>query len=229
MNVTQEIQQNHIVYGASDYTAPGGLSASKSLNYAKGPTITNPDTRNVSIIPYTLRYADSVGLFGAENYYLKVNVDIQTSIAGACFSEPGWDCAFINYAVKDNLDVNYDPANVSDVVEDEAKVDDTYIEATLLENSLPILPDAYISIDLTKVKSNNRFIDDWLDLRLYTQDREEHPFDKMYMKGRGHFYIGVHARNTKRLPYDILCEIGLEYRTYSTIEDKRLIMKRHLQ
>ena len=225
MNVTQEIQQNHIVYGASDYTAPGGLSASKSLNYAKGPSINNPDSASVSVIPYTFRYADSVGLFGAENYFLKVDVEIATNIARACFEEEGWECAYVDY-LKQELDPNYYTAEITD--KDKTIVND-YKPADMISNSLPVLRDGYISIDLENIKSNNRFIDDWLDIRLYTQDKEEHPFNKMYMKSRGHFYIGVHARNTKRLPYDIMCEIGLEYRQYDSIEDKQLIMRRHLQ
>ena len=225
MNVTQEIQQNHIVYGASDYTAPGGLSASKSLNYAKGPSITEPDNTNVSVIPYSIRYADTVGLFGAENYFLKVDIAITAQVAAACFAEEGWECAFINYNNPD-LSPDYEAASMN--LEDPPE-ENTYFAANIVENKLPVVPDGYISISLENIKSNNRFIDDWLDVRLYTQDKEEHPYDKMYMKGLGHFYIGVHARNTKRLPYDILCEIGREYRTYSTIADKRLIMKRHLQ
>lgn len=225
MNVTQEIQQNHIVYGASDYTAPSGLAASKSLNYAKGPSITNPDRASLSVIPFTLRYADSVGLFGAENYFIRVDVSITTGVALACFEEEGWECAKI-----DNLAMEEDPYYRSAVMDANViGTVNTYDAANILENRLPGVADGYISIDLQNIKSNNRFTDDWLDVRLYTQDREEHPYDKMYMKGLGCFYIGVHARNTKRLPYDIMCHVGLEYRTYSTIDDKKLIMKRHLQ
>ena len=225
MNVTQEIQKNHIVYGASDYTAPGGLSASKALNYAKGPTITNPDRTSVSVIPYSIRYADSVGLFGAENYFLRVDLDIQADIARACFEEEGWECAYINWEYIDT-DSNYDAAVIDGTGD---SIVNTYQSATILENKLPRLPDGYISIDLENIKTNNKFIDDWLDIRLYTQDREEHPYNTMYVRGRSHFYIGVHARNTKRLPYDIMCTVGSVYRTYDSIEDKSLIMKRHLQ
>lgn len=225
MNVTQEIQQNHIVYGASDYTAPGGLSASKSLNYAKGPTITNPDRTSVSVIPYSIRYADSVGLFGAENYFLRVDLDIQADIARACFEEEGWECAYVNWNYV-NTDPNYDAALIDG---NRDTIINTYQSANFVENKLPRLPDGYIRIDLENIKSNNRFVDDWLDIRLYTQDREEHPYETMYVRGRSHFYIGVHARNTKRLPYDIMCTVGQEYRTYESIEDKKLIMRQGLR
>ena len=225
MDVTQEIQRNHIVYGASDYTAPSGLSASKSLNYAKGASITKPDRTTVSVIPFSMRYSDNVGLFGAENYFLRVDVNIKTDVALACFEEPGWECAYINQIAKE-LDNGWDGAEIEG---SDGQIINTYYPANILENRLPRVPDSYISIDLTNIKSGNRFQDDWLDVRLYTQDREEHPYNRMYMKGLGHFYIGVHARNTKRLPYDILCIIGKEYRNYESIQDKRLIMRRPLR
>ncbi len=94
---------------------------------------------------------------------------------------------------------------------------------------MPVIDTGYLSVDLTNIKSGNMYTDDWLDVRLYTQNREEHPYNKMYVGLKGWFLYWCAARNTKRLPYDILCEIGLEYRTYSTIEDKSLIMRRHLQ
>ena len=225
MDVTQEIQRNHIVYGASDYTAPGGLSAAKSLNYARGASITKPDRTSVTVIPYSLRYADSVGLFGAENYFLRVDLDITTDVALACFEEPGWECAYINHNAIEK-DYLWDGA---DIIDGDDRVVNTYYPANILENRLPRVPDSYVSIELNNIKSGNRFQDDWLDIRLYTQDREEHPHDKMYIKGLGHFYIGVHARNTKRLPYDILCVIGREYRNYESITDKSLIMRRPLR
>ena len=225
MNVTQEIQQNHIVYGASDYTAPAGLAASKSLNYAKGPTIIHPDRTSVGVIPYTLRYADSVGLFGAENYFLRVDVDVQTGIAKACFEEPGWECAYIDWEFS-GFDSGWDNADIEGLVEPEVN---TYESANILENKLPRLPQAYVSVHLENIKTNNRFIDDWLDIRLYTSEREEHPYQTMYIKGRTHFYIGVHARNTKRLPYDIICTVGREYRNYESIDNKKLIMREGLK
>ena len=225
MSVTQEIQKNHIIYGASDYTAPGGLAASKSLNYAKGPTITHPDRTSVSVIPYTFRYADSVGLFGAENYFLRVDVDVETELARACFEEPGWECAYIDWEYK-GRENGWDNAEIEGVP---GPIVNTYESADILENRLPRLPEAYVSIDLENIKTGNRYLDDWLDIRLYTSEREEHPYNKMYIRGRTHFYIGVHARNTKRLPYDIICTVGQEYRNYESIDNKKLVMREGLR
>ncbi len=101
----------------------------------------------------------------------------------------------------------------------------TYESANILGNRLPRIPDAYLSVDLRNIKTGNRYLDDWLDIRLYTSEREEHPYNKMYIRGRSHFYIGVHARNTKRLPYDIICTVGRKYRNYASIHDQKLVQR----
>jgi len=86
----------------------------------------------------------------------------------------------------------------------------------------------YVSIELKNLKTGNIYIDSWLDSRLYTANQEEHPYDKMYVRANDCFYLGVHARNTRRLPYNIECIIGNEYKGYSelTDEDRRYIARR---
>ena len=76
MNVTQEIRKNHIIYGASDYTAAHSLAASKSLNYARGASLGNPERALCTVVPHTFRYDGDVGLFGAENYFIKVDLNV---------------------------------------------------------------------------------------------------------------------------------------------------------
>lgn len=223
MNVTQEIQRNHIVYGASDYTAPGGLSASKSLNYAKGATLLKPAVTSVSVLPYTLHYEDTVGLFGAENYFLKVKLDAKKDLAKACFEEAGWECAFIDYFTAET-DYGWDGAETD--FDKDLITENTYKPADIIPNSLPNIDNGHISIELHNLKVGNRYIDDWVDVRLYTMGREEHPFDIMYMRPKDFFYIGVSARNTKRLPYNIECVIGREFRSYDSIANKQLVMRR---
>ena len=70
------------------------------------------------------------------------------------------------------------------------------------------------------------YIDAWLDVRLYSNSRKEHPYNKMYVKATDDFYIGFHARNTRRLGYDVECVVGQEYLQESEIEDKSYIMQR---
>ena len=77
MDVTDQILQHTRVYGASDSTAPHNLSASKSLNFANGASIQRAERQRVTVIPYTLRYKGTTGLFGAENYFVRVHAPRQ--------------------------------------------------------------------------------------------------------------------------------------------------------
>ena len=179
--------------------------------------------QNVSIIPFTLKYEDTVGLFGAENYFVKVTLKVLDSAPGTCFEEPYWICGYIDYLAGET-DAYFDGGYVD---QSNYGVDNTYEQANVRDSYLPYGPgdNAYVSIDLNNLKVNNQFIDNWLDTRLYTKDREEHPYDKMYVSLKDYFYIGVHARNTRRLPYNIECVVGKEFIRYEAIEDKKLIMK----
>ena len=226
MDVTQEIRKNHIYYGASDNTAPWRHASGKSLNYAAGPSIMRPDRENVSVIPRLLKYESAVGLFGAENYFVRVNLNIQNNIKGVCYEELYWECSVINYnvpAISDSSGYYNGTVDGANTYPDPDV--DTYYQARINDLYLPDLgSQPFVSVDLTNLKTGNKYVDCWVDMRLYTSDREEHGYDKMYVPANGFFYIGIHARNTRRLPFDIECYIGEEYRTYESIEDKRLVM-----
>ena len=223
MDVTNEIRKNHLVYGASDNTNPAYNAAGRSLNYAAGPSITRPAQQYVSVIPYTLKYESSVGLFGAENYFVKVTLDILNNAAGVCYEEPFWTCGNVDY-INNSTEQYWDPGFVTRASVPE---DNTYEEAFVRDSVLPYLPgrDAYVSVDLNNLKTGNVYNDDWLDVRLYTKDREEHPFDKMYVRSTDYFYIGIHARNTKRLAFNVECTIGTVFLEYDAIKEKQLIMR----
>ncbi len=206
MDVTQEILNNHLIYGASDNTAHGGLVATKSLNYSKGASIQKPILENVSVIPRYLKYADTVGLFGAENVFIRVDLKIKDT-GNACYEEPSWECMHItagNFPTQNTytqavIDVNQDLITVN-----------TYDPMKII-NSLPTYLQPYVGVSLNNLKTGNKYIDAWLDVRLYTKKREEHPYDLMYLPPNDFFYIGFHARNTKRLPYNVECLIGSSY------------------
>jgi len=222
MDVTAEILQNHITYGASDSTAPSGLSSSRSLNYASGPSITRPDTIKIATIPFSLKYQDSVGLFGTENYFVKVTVNIDMTYAKACFEEPFWECA----VVKDIDDPSsvYQQAKI-DLTADLGTVN-TYAPASM-KSTVNEKTNPFVSVELNNLKTGNIYVDNWLDTRLYTAEREEHPYDKMYVRANDYFYLGVHARNTRRLPYNIECVIGNDYKGFDelTDEERRLVAR----
>ena len=206
--VTQRILDRHIIYGASDNTQPGYASANKSLNYHTGGSISSPELNNVSIVPFTLNYRDTVGLFGQENHFIKVNINIDKNAAYACFEEEGWQCAVITEGEASIINT-YLPAIVDPKLD--LEVVNTYEPAGILANTLATKADPYISIDLENLKTGNKYIDAWFDVRLYNKAREEHPYDKMYVRLNDYFYIGFHARNTRRLPYNVKCVIGQEY------------------
>ena len=62
MDVTNEIRKNHIIYGASDNTAPHRHASGRSLNYAAGPSITRPAVQNVTIAPYNSEVRELCGI-----------------------------------------------------------------------------------------------------------------------------------------------------------------------
>ncbi len=222
-DVTQRILDRHIIYGASDNTNPAYSSSNRSLNYASGGSIQSPEQDQVSIIPYTINYRDTVGLFGKENHFIRVNVNINKEAAFACFEEKGWECAMITNT--DDQAVNTYLPSLIDNDLDLITVN-TYDPANLKPNTISTKPDSYISVDLKNLKTGNMYIDNWFDVRLYSKTREEHPYDKMYVRLNDFFYIGFHARNTRRLPYNVSCLIGKEYDSLNDIPDKRYLMKR---
>ena len=219
MDVTQEILASHLVYGASDNTAPQGLVASKSLNYAKGSTIQKPVRETVSIIPRRLKYADTVGLFGAENVFIKVDLNI-VDTGNVCVEEEYWECLYIDNA--DFPTVNTYEQAETDISKDTTIVN-TYEPAEII-NRLPNLYRPHVNVSLTNLKTGNKYIDAWFDVRLYTKAKEEHPYNEMYLPITDYFYIGFHARNTKRLPYNVECLIGTGYKPFDEV-DPRLIAR----
>jgi len=219
MDVTQEILRNTEIYGSSDYTAPHSLASAKVLNYANGASIQKPIQERVTVLPRRLKYQDTVGLFGAENVFVKVDLKI-IDTGNLCFEEPGWECLKITFADSDLLNTYYtaimDPSKDLETV-------NTY-EPAEINSKLANIPNPHVGVSLANLKTGNMYIDAWFDVRLYTKAREEHPYDEMYLPVNDYFYIGFHARNTKRLPYNVECLIGTGYKSKNDV-DPRLIAK----
>ena len=201
MDVTEEILYNHRIYGASDNTAANRTAAGKSLNYAEGPSIQRPCEFELNAIPFTHKYSDAVGLFGAENLYIKYHVDILTTVLHA-YTEPGWEAS--NVLIEETTgEGDWEQFNLVDVTFDEA-----YEDGVSGMHELPELNNMVVSIEIKNKGVNNIYIDDWLDVSLHTKDRQVHPYDLMYVRPHDEFYMSVHARNTKRLPYNIELVVG---------------------
>ena len=66
------------------------------------------------------------------------------------------------------------------------------------------------SVYLQNKGTDNIYIDSHVDGRLYKANREEHPYELMYAAAKDCVYVGIHARNTKRLPFDMTIYFGYE-------------------
>jgi hypothetical protein len=160
-----------------------------------------------------------VGLFGAENVFVKVDLNIKDT-GNLCFEEPGWQCLKMTLGAFPVVNTYY--TAVMDTGKDLTTVN-TYEPAQIV-NSLANINNPYVGVSLANLKTGNKYIDAWFDVRLYTKAREEHPYDEMYLPPSDYFYIGFHARNTKRLPYNVECLIGTGYKPKNEV-DPRLIAK----
>jgi hypothetical protein len=220
MDVTQEILAKHLIYGASDNTAPHTLSSSKSLNYANGATLLKPVVERITKIPYTFNFKDSVGLFGTENTFVRVDLDIQDTGLEEVQID-GYDDASITN--DGGLEINDYESGLFDFNQDNEVVNQFDPCIVTFRPPLPSFFKPKISIDLTNLKTGNQYVDAWFDVRLYTKNKEEHPYDKLYLNLKDSFYIGFHARNTRRLPYNVRCVIGDEYLGIGTIPNKQFL------
>ena len=201
MNVTEQINRSMVGSGGGS-SRPEYFSINKSLNYAKGSnSLLNATQENVTAIPYSTTYKDSVGLFGAENVFIKVQLNIQNSsslVNGIIVNDYNpsvldttiddsdlyWDTAFTDYELDLTTVNTYEPAEISN-------------------DDIEFVPNGLVKINLTNLKTGNKYIDCWFDTGLYTPDRRPYEYDTMFVSLKGFFYIGFHARDTKRLPYNV--------------------------
>ena len=225
MNVTQEIRRNHITYGSSDNTNPSGLAASKSLNYANGASIQKPIIERVTRIPYTFNFKDTVGLFGVENCFVRIDVDvIDQELIGAdsTVDADGYLTVLWDQTDQPILDTYVQAETEGWPFPPNTPEGDARVSGDLASYINPM-----VSVDLRNLKTGNQYIDSWLDVRLYTNKREEHPYDFAFVPDKSFFYIGFHARNTRRLPYNVQCTVGDMYLPLAQIEanQSRFVMR----
>ena len=209
MDVSKQVLNQVRHYGGSDNTSPGQLAASKSLNYAVGPSMMNPVVELVKGIPFTIRLTGELGMSGVDNLYVKVNMDVDSlSAEGNLLDANNWTQANIvsdntvytdwTNAVWDRTDTDLDPSG-------------NYTAANVT-TGLYVLDDPHVGIRLDNKGTGNRYNDSWVEARLYTEEREEHPYDEMFVRGYGSFYVGIHSRSTRRYTYNVECVIGTDYK-----------------
>lgn len=223
--VTARVQRFHQnYYGASDNSAQNNTAASKSLNYANGPTLQRPEQVVIYAMPTYDKWQDEVGLFGAENKFIHYTYSSNTISAVACFEDVGYECAQYHPFTQERdpgwTGMTWNPKNFAE--------EETYEQALVItDNQIPDYSPQkmFVSVEIVNHGTDNIYNDDWLDVRLYAKDRMEHPYKKMYVPWKEPFYAGFHARNTRRLPYNVDIVIGKELVPLDRIEDKRLIRR----
>ena len=213
-DVTDQVLDSHRLYGGSDSTNQSYTSASRCLNYASGASIQRPEVVNISNVPVVMNYKDTVGLFGVENHFVKVNVNIQNPVRFAYEIDGYFSATFSNEGIDPDDPYTY-PNNGYDepgaaFIDYTADLTEynTFLPAEIGGTIIPGLRSKFFKVELQNLKTGNIYVDNWLDVRLYNRHYEEHPYDVMYVRSSEPFYIGFHARNTKRLPYNVNCLIG---------------------
>tara|TARA_R110002050_G_scaffold220054_1_gene355964 strand:- start:63 stop:746 length:684 start_codon:yes stop_codon:yes gene_type:complete len=209
MDVTEQVIKIHQTYGGSGNGNPAYYSSNKSLNYAKtSNSLLNAKQENLTVIPYEINYKDTVGLQGAENIFVKLQLNIQNSLSLVNGIEiDDWIDATI-YTGADDSDIFYESA-VTDYARDLETVN-TYDPALITNEGLNFVPNAHVLVNLENLKTGNKYIDAWFDATLYTPDRRPWEYDKIIVPIKSFIYVGFHARNTKRLPYNVSLTVANE-------------------
>lgn len=220
MDVTKEVSRSINLMGGSGSGNPKYYAASKSLNQSKNKnSLLNAAEERVTAIPYTLQYKDSVGLFGAENIYVKVQLNIQSARSAFTNNQFPENDYFDVWTFPESGTTNFYETGEFDFTQDLSPVN-TYAPATI-SNDLSAYQIPYVRIDLANLKTGNKYVDSWFDVRIYTKDRKEYAYDTIYMGINDYFYLGFHARNTRRLPYNVEVTIGDEYLEFYDLNDEQ--------
>jgi len=222
-DVTPAINAAELGIGGSNYTGQHSQSASQSLQYIEGPTLQRPSHQQVLSIPMVQRWEDAVGLFGAENKFIRYDIKYDKKWALKCYEDDGYECLNVTYLPRFE-EGDYDMVRV---VSGGDGTLNTYEDGALIRYELPTFAnneDVYVSVELKNNKTGNIYNDAHVDARLYTKDRLEWPHSKGYIRYNEWFYVGFHARETRRLPLDMTVVVGDEYKSTSMI-DQRLIMR----
>lgn len=221
MDVTQQYLDTVQHYGSSDSSHPGYLAATTHLNYASGPTIKNPVEQIVSSLPMTYNYSGSVGLFGVENLYVKVIDDSDRVSPNTFIEEESW----LNQVstTETSADMFYAKAAITDeTVEDENYQIAGYNNKLWFSTSYG----TYISVDIINTGIDINCVDTWIDAGLYGRNQQPHPYKRIYIPVGTYCYFGIHARNTKRMDYNVQLIVGASIVAYDAMtEDQRRLVE----
>lgn len=224
MDVTDAIQQINTKMGQGGNSLENSVSSNKSLNFAEGATIQKPTmTGTLTRLPYTFKFKGTTGLGGAENQFFQIDSDVKDyGVSDQVFEGP-YLVAFITPGC--DTDTYYDCALI-DENKDLEPIVNTYEPAVISDNLVGINRPVF-TVRLKNNGTGNQYVDNWLDVSLYTKQRFVHPEDGMIIFGKDKLYIGFHARNTRRLDYDVEVIVGEAFTSYYqlTDEQKRLMQR----
>tara|TARA_B100001094_G_scaffold319850_1_gene365226 strand:- start:1640 stop:2344 length:705 start_codon:yes stop_codon:yes gene_type:complete len=209
-DVTDAVRRIRNTYGGSDNTNPANVSANKSINYSSGNTLVNANSRRVTVAPSTFILTGEVGLFGVENEFIKIDLNILNESLPTDLTNVKADSdGYIPHLVLPLAETSvYTGAALNDSL-DLSSVND-YAPSTLF-SPLAQLYLPIVDIQLENIGTNNIYIDNHVDITLYTEDRHPVSDDNAFVSSQGCFFVGIHARKNRRLPYKIRVTIGERY------------------
>ena len=225
MNVTAEINKNITQYGGSGSSREDYLSSNKSLNFAGGSNnINSAPAQIITAIPQFLSIEDEVGLFGSENIFMQIDLKVLSSSTIFINIDYAENDYFPVWTLNDKEIVNDYQTALFDFTLDRTIVN-TY-EPARISNDLSQYERPVISVTVKNNKTGNQYLDNWLDYQVYDKNKRPVEYDDFYIDIKSKFYLGFHARNTKRLPVNFSVAIGIEYLEYRDLtaqQRKKLI------
>ncbi len=219
-DVSATLDRYDLQYGGMGSTKQQATSVNRRLDYAAGNTIQNPVVESITTAPATLNFENSVGLFGAENTFVKVQLNIiSAAVAEESFETPdGYFTAFVDRRAASGDAPDYLSASIADTLD--LTTVNTY-EPARMTSLIGGVVNPVVSVNLENLKTGNIYIDNYLDMELYGPDRRAIGNDTIYVDIDGFFYIGFHARKTKRLPYKAKVTVGSELLSDLVLTDEQ--------
>lgn len=217
MDVTTQLLNNDRISGMGGNTSPDIAASSKSLVHAAGSNILKPIEQNITAFPISVQYKDSVGLFGSENTFIKINLNITDTISmSVSVEEPDEFFSFITIPASEDESIY---ASAKELYEEE--IEEVY-KSAFFNSGIKSPETTRISVNLENTGTGNKYVDRYLDVTLYNRDKQPIEYDLMYLKPNDYFYVGIHARKLTRLPYNIKVIVGLEYlSTFNLTSEQR--------
>lgn len=210
MDVTTEIRNKINQMGGSGSSRQAYLSSNKSLNFSSGGNNFNTaPAQRVTAIPALLASKGEVGLFGAENQFFKIDLDVQSSNTAFANIEVPENTYFPVWTFVETEIINDYETAIFDYRKDTG-TENTYRPARI-SNDLTSYGNPIVSVEVKNLRTGNQYLDNWLDIGIYDKNGNRIDKDFFYISAESYFYLGAHARNTRRIPINVSVDIGLEY------------------